>query len=148
MNRIRLLTACLAVALVCAGAALVAQGGEKYTVRLGWVPISGTERANVSGKGAMTAVLNGTRLTLNGTFEGLVTPATIAQLRRGVAKGARGPVIGELTITKATSGTITGTATLAPEQLEALKQGRLYVQVHSQKGVPPDGDNLWGWLLK
>ena len=29
---------------------------------------------------------------------------------------------------------------------QALRDGRLYVQVNSQKGPAPDG-NLWGWLL-
>jgi hypothetical protein len=29
-----------------------------------------------------------------------------------------------------------------------LKQGRLYVQLHSDKGVAPDGSNLWGWFLR
>jgi hypothetical protein len=62
-----------------------------------------------------------------------------------------------LTITKGTSGTLSGSLTLTPEQLEALKAGRLYVQVHSEKGIPAeqgkvqadvDNSNLWGWLLK
>ena len=148
MKRVRLLSACLAMVLACASLPLAAQGGDKYTARLGWVPISGAERALVTGKGSVTAVLSGTRLTMNGTFEGLVAPATLVRLHRGVAKGARGPALGDLTLTNGTSGTITGTITLAPEDLDALKQGRLYVQVHSEKGVPPDGANLWGWLLK
>ena len=59
--------------------------------------------------------------------------------------------------TKAAMGTLSGTVTLMPEQLEALKQGRLYVQVHSEKGINPeqgktqpdvDHSNLWGWLLR
>jgi hypothetical protein len=146
----RVLTAMLLVAACAAGfgASITAQGGDKYTARLAWVPIDGQQRANVTGKGSVTATLSGTKLALNGTFEGLAAPATVARLHRGVAKGARGPVIGDLTISKGTNGTITGSFNLAPEQLEALKQGRLYVQVHSEKGVPPDGDNLWGWLLK
>ena len=46
---------------------------------------------------------------------------------------------------------------LAPEQLEGLKQGRLYLQVHSERGIAAeqgkvdplvDNSNLWGWLLK
>jgi hypothetical protein len=75
----------------------------------------------------------------------------------GIAKGARGKAIADLTITKATSGTITGALTLTPEQLEGLKQGRLYLQVHSERGIAPeqgkvdplvDNSNLWGWILK
>ena len=54
----------------------------------------------------------------------------------------------DLTITKATSGTISGAATLTPEQVEALRQGKLYIQIHGDKGLAPYGANLWGWLLR
>ena len=65
-----------------------------------------------------------------------------------MAKGARGSAIADLTITKAASGMISGSINLTPEQVESLRQGKLYVQVHSEKGVAPDGSNLWGWFLK
>ena len=139
----------LAVAMVlAAGAAGAAQSADKFTARLGWVPISGADRANVTGKGSATATLSGTKLAINGTFEGLAAPATVARLHQGVAKAARGPAIGDLVVTKGTSGTVTGAVALNPEQLASLKQGRLYIQVHSEKGVAPDGSNLWGWLLQ
>jgi hypothetical protein len=129
---------------------LMAQGGEKYTARLGWVPIAGAnDRVNISGKGSVTATLSGMKLTFSGSFEGLPAAATIAQLHRGAAKGARGPVITDLTITKAAAGMISGSADLSVADVEALKAGRLYVQVHSEKGLPKeDGSTLWGWLLK
>jgi hypothetical protein len=86
-------------------------------------------------------------LTINGSFEGLPAPATAARLHRGVARGARGPALSDLTITtKATSGTISGSAALSAEQVDYLKQGRLYVQVYSEKGADTDGSTLWGWL--
>ena len=135
-------------AMLAAGAAAGAQNADKFTARLGWVPISGADRANVSGKGTATATLSGTKLAISGTFEGLAAPATVARLHEGVAKAARGPAIGDLVISKGTSGTITGAIALTPEQLASLKQGRLYVQVHSEKGVAPDGSTLWGWLLR
>jgi hypothetical protein len=131
-----------------AGATIAAQTGEKFSARLMWVPIAGAERANVTGKGAVTATLVGTRLTIAGSFDGLAAPATVARLHRGVAKGARGPALADLTITKAASGEITGAVTLTKEQLDDLQQERLYVQVHSAKGVAPDGSNLWGWLQR
>ena len=128
---------------------LAAQSGDKYTARLGWVPIAGpADRVNVTGKGAATAVLSGRKLTITGSFEGLAGPATVARLHKGIAKGARGNPIADLTITKAASGMISGSVDLMPDQIEALKQGKLYVQVHSAKGVAPDGSNLWGWLMK
>jgi len=144
--------------IVLAAVAVSAQSGDKYTVRLGMVPAAnGPQQALVAGKGAATATLAGTRLTITGTFEGLPSAATAARLHQGVAKGARGKAFADLTITKAVSGTISGAVTLTPEQAEALKQGKIYLQVHSEKGIAPeqgkaqpdvDNSNLWGWLLK
>jgi hypothetical protein len=137
-----------AAAIVCVIVPLAAQGGEKFTARLAWVPITGADRANVTGTGTATATVTGTKLAIAGSFEGLAAPATVARLHEGVAKGARGPAIADLTITKGVSGTISGSVDLTNAQLESLRQGRLFVQVHSEKGVTPDGSNLWGWLLR
>ena len=138
----------LVAAVLSAGGGLTAQSADKFTGRLAWVPISGADRANVTGKGSVTATLTGTKLAITGSFEGLAAPATVARLHDGVAKAARGPAIADLVITKGVSGTISGSIDLNPEQLDSLKRGRLYVQVHSEKGVAPDGSNLWGWLLR
>ena len=141
-----------------AGTAVSAQTGDKYTARLGMVPAAnGTQQVLVAGKGAATATLAGNKLTVNGTFEGLPASATVARLHQGIAKGARGKAFADLTITKAASGTISGSVTLTPDQIEALKQGKIYLQVNSEKGIAPeqgkvdpnvDNSNLWGWLLK
>jgi hypothetical protein len=136
----------LALGWMLSGHAVMAQGGDKYTARLFWVPTAGAER--VTGKGSATATLSGRSLTISGSFEGLGGPATVARLHEGIAKGARGKTLTDLTITKAASGTISGSATLTAEQVEALRQGKLYIQIHSDKGVAPDGANLWGWLLR
>jgi CHRD domain-containing protein len=139
----------IVVVTILAAASAAAQGGDKYTARLGWVPVAGgPDRANVTGKGVATAVLSGRKLTITGSFEGLAAPATAARLHRGVATGARGKPIADLTITKAPSGMLSGSVDLSADQLESLKQGKLYVQIHSEKGVAPDGSNLWGWFLK
>jgi hypothetical protein len=106
------------------------------------------EGATITGRGTATATLAGNRLTVNGSFDGLSSAATVARLHRGVAKGARGPALGDLTVSRGPSGTFTGDITLTPEDLADLKLGRLYVQIHSEKGLAPDGSNLWGWLLK
>jgi len=152
-----LVAAFVATAGLIAGPAS-AQTSDKYTVRLGMVPAANAaQQALVAGKGSATAVLAGNRLTVNGSFEGLPSPATAARLHYGIAKGARGKAFADLMISKATSGTISGAVTLTPEQLEGLKQGRLYLQVHSERGIAPeqgkaqpevDNSNLWGWLLK
>jgi hypothetical protein len=130
-----------------AAAGLTAQQPKTYRARLSPVPIDIAMQANVAGSGSMTASLTGSKLTLNGTFEGLRGPATIAQLHKSPTRGMRGPVVAELTVargTEPTGGTITGTLDLTPLQVTDLEKGRFYVQLHSEKA--PDG-NLWGWLL-
>ena len=142
-------TVAIAAAFVASAAALTAQGTEKFSARLGWVPTAGpNDRVNVTGKGTATGTLSGRKLTINGTFEGLAAPATIARLHQGVAKGARGAAISDLMVSKGASGTLAGSVDLTAPQVEALRQGKLYIQLHSEKGVAPDGSNLWGWFIK
>jgi hypothetical protein len=102
--------------------------------------------STIAGYGSLTATLKGKQLTIEGTFEGLRSPATTAQIHRG-PKGIPGPAIAELnlTVTKADKGAVSGTLELTPDQIADLRNGRLYVQIQSERA--PDG-NLWGWLLK
>ncbi len=102
-------------------------------------------RDAVAGSGSASALLAGTKLTINGTFAGLRSPATAARLHSGLAMGVRGAPVGELTVSKAMSGTITGSLDLTPDQVQSLRKGRLYIQISSEKA--PDG-NLWGWFLR
>ena len=100
--------------------------------------------ATVSGLGSVTATLSANKLTINGTFEGLRSPATIAQIHKA-KRGIRGPVVFDLKVAPdGTSGTISGTLDMSPQQAADLDKGWFYVQLHSEKA--PDG-NLWGWLL-
>ena len=124
---------------------LAAQSGESFKARLSAMPADAKTRADLAGSGNLTAVLTGTKLAITGTFEGLRAAATTANVHSSVAAGVRGPAIGDLTISKAESGTITGSIELTPQQLASLHKGGLYVQIHSEK--VPDGV-LWGWLLK
>lgn len=124
--------------------ALAAQSQETYKARLSPVAADARTRRQITGSGSVTGVLNGSKLSLTGSFEGMHSPATVAQLREGVIRGARGPVIMDLMVTKAADGSISGSFDLTPQQVESLKQGRLYVQVDSEN--EKDG-NLWGWLL-
>jgi hypothetical protein len=132
-------------ALVLAGICVFAQGQETFKARLSPVAMDATMKANVAGSGSVSAVLSGTKLTITGSFDGMRSPATVAQLHQGIATGVRGPAILDLTVAKATSGNVSGSFDLTPEQVENLKKGKLYVQIHSEKA--PDG-NLWGWLLR
>lgn len=121
-----------------------AQTSKTFRTRLSPVPIDLTMAATITGSGTVTAILAGSKLTFTGTFEGLATPATIAQVHKGPVAGVRGPVLFDLTVTHETSGTIAGSAELTAAQVADLDKRRLYVQVHSEKA--PDG-NLWGWLF-
>jgi|SRR5581483_177354 len=134
----------IGIALVCAVVPLAAQTGKTYKARLAPVPIDVSMQATVAGGGSVTATRAGDKLTISGTFDGLRSPATIAQLHKGPATGVRGPVVGSLTVDKATSGTISGSIDLTPALQNDLDKGRLYVQLHSERAA--DG-NLWGWLL-
>ena len=118
--------------------------GETFRARLTTVPVEATMLPTVAGSGSLTAVLAGRKLTITGTFEGLRSPATVARIHLAT-RGIRGPAILDLTVTKAASGTISGSLDLTPAQVEELRNSRFYVQLHSERA--PDG-NLWGWLLR
>jgi hypothetical protein len=121
-----------------------AQTPKTFKARLSPVPIDVSMQATISGTGSVSAVLNGQKLTVTGTFEGLRSPATIAQVHKSPNRGIRGPVAFDLKASAGTSGTLAGSIDLTPGQITDLEQGRMYVQLHSEKA--PDG-NLWGWLL-
>jgi hypothetical protein len=122
---------------------LAAQTKETYKARLSPTPADARTRADLSGLGNVTAALDGTKLNVTGSFDGLKSPATSATLHSAVAAGVRGPSIADLTISKAMMGTVSGSVDLTPQQLTSLHKGGIYVLIHSEKA--PDGV-LWGWL--
>ena len=121
-----------------------AQSPETFKTRLAPVALDAAMKSTIAGTGAATATLTGTKFIVNGTFEGLKSNATMAHIHQGSVPGVRGPKLLDLTVTKSMSGTFSGSFDLTPDQLEALKKGKWYVQIHSEKA--PEG-NLWGWLL-
>jgi hypothetical protein len=135
-----------------------AQSGDKYKTRLAPAPrlvMDGQTSKNVAasavvGVGSASAVLNGRKLTVTGSFENLASPATAAHLFLGPATGVRdrGNPAFDLTLAKTgngNTGTISGAFDLSPAQVDALKKGRFYVSIHSE-GMP--SGHLLGWLLK
>jgi CHRD domain len=138
-------------ALGAVGLSVVALGGgvraqaqpTSFRARLTPVPVESATASTITGSGVVTATVDGTRLSLSGTFAGMKSAATIAQMHLG-ARGVRGPVEFDLTVEKAASGALSGTANLNKSQLDSLRKGWFYVQIHAEKA--PDG-NLWGWLL-
>jgi hypothetical protein len=142
-NMKRCLRAALATLVIVYG--LAAQTQETFKARLSPVAVDAQLVSVITGHGSVSAALAGAKLTVNGTFDGMHSAATVAHLHLSKATGVPGPVIHELTVTKAMGGTLSGTADLAPAEVEALRKGLIYVMVHSTGA--PDG-NLWGWLLK
>ena len=132
------------VAGIAMAAGAAAQSPVTYKTRLAPVALDAAMKAAIAGDGSATAVLTGTKLTVNGTFEGLKSAATMAHIHQGTATGVRGAKVLDLTVSKEMNGSVSGTFDLTPEQVDALKKGKWYVQIHSEKA--PDG-NLWGWLL-
>jgi hypothetical protein len=117
---------------------------DAWKARLSRVPIDSATAAKVTGIGRVTAELDGRKLEITGNFEGLQGPATSGELREGPVTGARGEPVAEFSVPHQPAGSVSASLELTPEQLEALRAGRLYVQINSESA--PDG-NLWGWLL-
>jgi len=132
------------IAIAVVALSLTAQIKDTFKARLSAVPADARTRAELTGSGSASAVLEGSKLMITGSFEGLRTAAATAQLHSAVAAGVRGPVIADLTVPKAISGMITGSVDLTPPQIANLRKGGLYIQIQTEK--TPDGA-LWGWLL-
>jgi hypothetical protein len=140
----------------------LAQGANQYKARLAPAPPLGlrgergtdrpTAASHVAGLGSATATLSGRKLTVTGSFENMVSPPTVAKVGVGLATGARLDLVYDLTMTKSstgtpplTSGKISGSVDLTPAHVDALKAGKVYIQINSE-GAP--NGHLLGWLLK
>ena len=123
--------------------AQAAAPATSFRARLSPVPVESNNASKITGTGSVAATLDGQKLTISGTFEGMKSAATIAQLHMG-QRGVRGPVEFDLQIDKAPAGKVSGVITLTKIQVDTLRRGWYYIQIHAQDA--PDG-NLWGWLL-
>lgn len=135
---------CAAAAVAALLAVLGAHAAEAFKVRLTPVPIEASTAAKTKGSGSASASLDGSTLTVKGSFAGLQGAATVAGLHEGPVLGVRGPAVAEFTVPQSASGSFSAEFKLSAAQLQSLHQGRLYLQIHS--AAAPDG-NLWGWLL-
>ena len=132
------------VGLILIWSSIPAQDNQ-FGARLSTVPIDVRNRVQVTGQGSATAILDGSELTIAGSYEGLQGAANDAFLHESPVTGVRGPAILDLDVSGGVEGSISASLELTPEQVAALRDGRLYIQVHSE--AAPDG-NLWGWLLQ
>jgi hypothetical protein len=132
------------VVLLFGGAAMA--GTEEYQVSLGPVARTNATQLVAVGRGAAKVLYDGKQLSIEGTFGGLVSPATDAYVCQGEGIGVKGTCGPALTVSQDTSGTVTGNIMLTTAQQKALSAGQLYIQINSVKAPAPAG-NLWGWIL-
>ncbi len=117
---------------------------EDFAAYLAPAPVTDGTRAVITGQGRAEVRLDGNQLTISGSFHGLASNASAAELRSGNGIGVPGDKLFDITASPGRDGGLSGTVSLSPAQLVQLRHGHVYVQVDSQ-GAP--GGNLRGWLL-
>ena len=127
--------------LMSAGSTSLAQ--EVYRARLSPMPTTPQTVTEILGEGEVILTLSGNTLEVSGTFEGMSSSATGAHLHNG-PPAQPGPVVHTLEIDQATGGEISATLELSDEQVTALRNNELYVQVHSENNAPGE---LRGWIF-
>lgn len=136
------ITARLLVLFVAASTILFAQT-ERFEGRLATVPIDRITAPTTTGQGEAKATLNGNELTLQATFEGLSSPATVAHVHHA-PPGRRGPVAFTVDVPHGTEGEIEDSITLDAGQRRTLREGHYYFQIHTENN---SGGEIRGWLL-
>ncbi|HZI08699.1 MAG TPA: CHRD domain-containing protein [Archangium sp.] len=109
-------------------------GSEEFKATLS----GATERptpVTTSGTGSVTATLKDKTLTVSGTFSNLSAAATAAHIHGPANKESAADVVCPLTATAAASGNITGTCTFTDAQVQQLKDGMMYVNVHTSTNM-------------
>jgi hypothetical protein len=139
---------CLTLALAFLAAPAFA---ADYQVHLSPMPLDDETKQFIAGGGAATATSDGKTLTVTGDFHGLPSNATAAHVFLSPVTGVPGKQVADLEVTKSTSGTISGNVKLNSAQATALRTGRLYIQIDSEKAPAeapwgPRG-TLWGWIF-
>ena len=137
-----LLAVFLAGPLFSASARASAQAGS-FRARLSPFPVNRQTVTTITGVGQVRAALEGNRLTVTGSFEGMSSPVTGAHIHVA-PPGQHGPLAHRLEVSGGIDGEISGTLDLTEEQVASLHGHALYVQVHSE-GNP--GGELRGWIF-
>lgn len=140
---------CLTLALALTAAPAFA---ADYQVSLGPMPLDDETKQFIAGRGMATATSDGKTLTVTGDFHGLPSNATEAHVFLSPVTGVPGRAVADLDVTKSTSGTISGNVKLNSADAAALRTGRLYVQINSEKAPTDDAPwgpkgTLWGWIF-
>jgi hypothetical protein len=122
-----------------------------YQTNLGPMPLDDETKTIIDGRGEATASYDGKTFTVKGSFRDMPSPAISAHVFSSHLPGMSGPKVFDLEVTKAPSGTISGSFTLNAAQQRLLRTGKLYIQINSEKAPEeypwgPKG-TLWGWLF-
>jgi len=117
---------------------------QAYRARMSPMPVNPQTVDSITGSGQIMLTLSGNQLTATGEFAGMSTVATMVHIHNG-PMAQPGPVVHALEISAATSGQITGTVELTDEQVSALQENELYIQIHSEGN--PAGE-LRGWIFE
>ena len=134
-------TAFLSLILLTGSSLSFAQ--EVYRARLSPMPTTPQTVTEILGEGEVILTLSGNTLELSGTFSDMSSIATGAHLHNG-PPAQPGPVVHTLEIDEATGGEISASLELTDEQVKALRNNALYVQVHSVNNAPGE---LRGWIF-
>ncbi len=129
-------------ALMVAAAVVVGAQSEGFRGRLSPRPVDARTAATITGEGVVSAELNGTELTIRGSFEGMSSAATRAHVHRA-QPGTPGPVAFAIDVPAVAEGTFEDTVTLDDTGLRELREGLYYLQIHTENN--PSGE-LRGWL--
>ncbi len=81
------------------GPHVTAQTERRFVARLSTVPITVAMQNTVSGRGSADAVLTGNKITIEGMFEGLRSPATVARLHLA-PPAVRGPAVVDIIVSQ------------------------------------------------
>ena len=119
------------------------QAQEVYRARLSPMPTTPQSVADITGEGEVILTLNGNALSVEGNFSGMSSATTMGHIHNG-PPAQPGPVVLRLEVTAALSGNISAELELTDEQVTALRNNELYVQIHSENNAPGE---LRGWIF-
>ena len=88
---------------------------------------------NTVGTATLTVTLDRAtgNIMVTGKFSGLSSPATAAHIHGPSATDTVGPVLIPLTVTPDTNGTVTGSASMNPTDMNAMLDSLTYVDIHT-----------------
>ena len=138
----KLLTSFVCTLALVFSVGAVAQS-ETFRARLSPMPTTPQTVTTITGEGEVILTLDGNTLTVSGNFTGMNSAATMAHVHNG-PPAQPGPVVHQLEVTKMPAGEISAVLELSDEQVTALHNNELYIQVHSETNPPGE---LRGWIF-